>query len=85
MKPEPGYYRRLLKDTMPEVRIARTDAPMTGVRVIPKDPIINQLEKSEDLHAQYYINGLKDGSLAAIVENGVSDKYWSAGELYLRS
>lgn len=83
MKPQPGYYRNLLTDK--NVRIAFTHTPMYGVTRIDKTPIIEELEKSTDEYAQYYINGLKNGQMVTIVENTHSDKYFAPGELYFKS
>ena len=78
-----GYYRQLLSDK--KIRIAFTHTPMSGVTRVDKSPIIEELKKSDDRYAQYYINGLENGDMVTIVENDYIDTYYRTGELYFKS
>jgi hypothetical protein len=82
MKPQSGYYRQLLKNDFPDVRIAFTHTPIYGCTKVDADPILKILDNSEDPYAKFYSNGLRDGSLVTIVENSVSRVYKNNGELY---
>jgi hypothetical protein len=82
MKPQSGYYRQLLKNYFPDVRIAFTHTPIYGCTKVDADPILKILDNSEDPYAKFYSNGLRDGSLVTIVENSVSRVYKNNGELY---
>lgn len=82
MNPPKGYYRQLLKNTLPYVRIAFTHTPIVGCSRIEKEPVIKALQMSSDKFAEFYINGLNDGTLVAIVENGVNKEHYQSGELY---
>ena len=84
LKAPTGYYRNLLKDQYPNVRIAFTHTPIIGCKKIDSEKIIELLEASEDIYASYYANGLKDGSMVTIIEVG-SDKIYKPGELYFIS
>jgi hypothetical protein len=77
-----GHYRNLISDS--NIRIAFTHTPMYGVTRINNGQVIEELEKSNDEYAQYYIDGLKNGTMVTIVENSHSDKYFSPGELYFK-
>lgn len=81
--PPRGYYRQLLTD-FPEVRIAFTHTPIIGCDTIDAKPIIEQLEKSNDEYAKFYVDGLKNGTLVPIVERKIiaEKKYANNGELY---
>ena len=81
----PKYYRTILKDTLPHVRIAFTHTPIIGCTRIPKEPVLAELKKSNDEYAEWYINGLENGTMVAIVENGVGQEHWAVGELYFKS
>lgn len=85
MKPQPGYYRNLLTDK--KVRIAFTHTPIIGCTIIDNTTTIEELKKSDDEFAQYYIDGLSNGEMVTIVENRdiQPDKHWLPGELYLKS
>jgi len=85
MKPEAGYYRNIIGNVFPMIRIAFTDTPMSGVTKVPNDNVIDLLKDSSDQFAEYYIDGLRNGSMVTIVENQSIDKYFSAGELYFKS
>lgn len=84
-KPPTGYYKQLLNDSYPIVRIAFTHTPMTGVIRIDNSNVLNVLRKSTDPYAQYYIKGLTEGSMVTIIENTDKDKYFTVGELYFKS
>ena len=83
MNPPKGYYRNLISDS--NVRIAFTHTPIHGCSIIDNTQTINELEKSNDPHSQYYINGLKSGSMVTIVENNIHDRYFRTGELYFNN
>ena len=85
-KPSPGYYRQLLADTHPQIRIAFTHTPIIGCRIVEEQPIIEALQKSTDEYAPYYIQGLQDKSMVSIIENAhYNDYYKNNGELYFKS
>lgn len=66
--------------------MAFTDRPMSGVTVVPKEPILEVLRQSDDEYAEYYINGLESGKIATIVETPTAaQEYWRSSELYLKS
>ena len=85
MRAPAGYYRQLLQDTYPMIRIALTHTPMYNVTKVDSDKVIEVFKASKDKYAEYYINGLLNGSMAAIVENYDVDRYYSVGELYFKS
>jgi hypothetical protein len=85
MRAPAGYYRQLLKDTYPMIRIALTHTPMYNVTKVDSENVINVFRASEDQYAEYYINGLLNGDMATIVENYDVDTYYSVGELYFKS
>lgn len=86
MKKAPkGYYRTLLKDKFPEVRIALTNQPIVGCTEIPQEPIISELKKSNDEYADYYINGLLNREMKTIIEDASGKDYFKPGELYFKS
>lgn len=82
MKPQSGYYRQLLKNDFPDVRIAFTHTSIYGCTRVDPNPILKVLDSSDDPFAPYYSNGLRDGSLVTIVENSVERTYKNNGELY---
>ena len=82
MNPPSGYYRNLLKDTYPEVRIAFTHTPIYGCSRVNSEAILKVLDASEDSYAPFYSNGLRNGTLVTIVENSVERIYRNNGELY---
>jgi hypothetical protein len=43
------------------------------------------LDNSTDPHSKYYSEGLRNGTMVTIVENGDQDRYFSVGELYFKS
>jgi len=78
-----GYYRNLISDS--NVRIAFTHTPIYGCTKVDNSKVLEELEKSTDEYAQYYINGLKNGNMITIVENLYADRYFAPGELYFKS
>ena len=82
--PPKGYYRNLIPQFQ-SVRIAYTHTPIIGCTRINHEPIIDALRASQDAYAQFYIDGLVDGTLAAIVENGHSKEHWAPVELFFKS
>lgn len=84
-RPPSGYYRNLLSNKFPDVRIAFTSQPIVGCTKVDSQPIIKELESSKDEFAPFYAEGLKNGTLAAIVENSQIDRYFGTGELYFRT
>jgi hypothetical protein len=76
-----GYYRKLLSN--PYIRIAFTHTPIYGcLRIVDNQHIIDELKRSTDDYAKYYVDGLTNGTMITIVE-GVNEKqYRNNGELY---
>ena len=85
MKPQAGHYKNIIGNVFPMIRIAFTHTPMYGVTKVEKDNVIDLLNKSNDEFAQYYIDGLNNGSMVTIVENQSVDTYFTLGELYFKS
>jgi hypothetical protein len=85
MKPQPGYYRRLLSN--PNIRIAFTHTPIIGCTKIDCTPVIEELKLSSDGAAKYYIDGLENGEMVTIIENTYRDdfKHYKPGELYFKT
>ena len=84
MNPPKGNYRQLLSE-FPQVRIAFTHTPIIGCRNIDARPFIEVLDQSTDQYAKFYSDGLRNGSLVTIVENGVDRIYRNNGELFFTS
>jgi hypothetical protein len=80
-----GYYRQLLSNTFPMVRIAFTHTPMYGVTRVDNTNVLKVLDNSTDPHSKYYSEGLRNGTMVTIVENEDQDRYFSVGELYFKS
>lgn len=85
MNPPSGYYRQLLSSHFPEVRIAFTHTPIYGCSRVDSKNVLKVLDASTDPHAKFYADGLRDGRLVTIVENGQEYVYKNNGELYFRS
>lgn len=85
MNPPSGYYRQLLSSHFPEVRIAFTHTPIYGCSRVDSTNVLKVLDASADSHAKFYADGLREGSLVTIVENGQERVYKNNGELYFRS
>ena len=80
-----GYYRQLLSDSFPMVRIAFTHTPMYGVKRVDNTNVLKVLDNSTDPYSKYYSEGLRNGSMVTIVECCDEDRYFSVGELYFKS
>lgn len=87
MKQAPrGYYRNIIGEKFPDVRLALTNQPMIGVTRVDPAPILEVLKASTDEYAEWYINGIENGSMATIIETPIGgQEYWKSGELYLKS
>lgn len=85
MNPPSGYYRQLLSSYFPEVRIAFTHTPIIGCSRVDNTNVLKVLDASTDTFAKFYADGLRDGRLVTIVENGQEYVYKNNGELYFRS
>lgn len=88
MVPTPGAYRTLLSGTQfAHVRLAIAACPMTGVTVRRDmtDGIVAALRGVGGDVADHYVRGLSSGECVPVVELGGPEKYWSPGELFLRS
>lgn len=77
-----GYYRQLLSNTYPMIRIAFTHTPMHNVTRVNCEGVLKVLDGSSDEYAKYYANGLRSGEMVTIVENSDADRYFKSGELY---
>jgi len=82
MNPTKGYYRQLLANDFPMVRIAFTHTPIYGCSRVDPDGILRVLDESTDPYAKYYADGIRNGSLAVIVEDTHNYVYKNNGELY---
>lgn len=82
-----AYYRRLLKDSYPNVRIAFTHSPIVGCVRVPVTRIIEALKKTNDPCADYYIHGLENGTMITIIEATFYSKTWwqPNGELFFKT
>lgn len=85
MNPPKGYYRNLLKDFDPEIRLAFTHTPIVNCVLINNAEVIKHLEKSSDPHAKFYVEKLKLKKIVAIKEGKNDQTYWKPGELYFKS
>jgi hypothetical protein len=85
MNPPKGYYRELLKNHFPEIRIAFTHTPIYGCSRVDAENVLKVLDASTDPHAKFYSDGIRGGQLVTIVENGQEYVYKNNGELYFRS
>lgn len=80
-----GYYRELLKNHFPEIRIAFTHTPIYGCTRVDSTNVLKVLDESTDEYAKYYADGLRIGNMVTIVENGQEHVYKNNGELYFKS
>jgi hypothetical protein len=80
--PPKGYYRQLLSNHFPEVRIAFTHTPIYGCSRVDSNNVLKVLDTSADDYAKFYADGIRNGSLVTIVENGMEYIYKNNGELY---
>lgn len=85
MRPTTGYYRNLLRDTFPQVRIAFTHTPIYGCVRVDSSNVLKVLDASTDQYAKFYSDGLRDGSLVTIVEIGQERTFANNGELFFTS
>ena len=82
MNPPTGYYRQLLSSYFPEIRIAFTHTPIYGCSRVDSTNVLKVLDASTDPHAKFYADGIRNGQLVTIVENGQERTYKNNGELY---
>lgn len=80
-----GYYRQLLADSFPMIRIALTHTPMSGVTKVDPTHVLKVFDASNDKYAPYYAAGIRNGDMVTVVENSYIDRYYSVGELYFKS
>jgi hypothetical protein len=80
--PPKGYYRQLLANDFPMVRIAFTHTPIYGCSMVDPNNVLRVLDSSQDQYAKFYSDGLRNGTLVTIVENGQEYVYKNNGELY---
>lgn len=80
-----GYYRQILADTYPMIRIALTHTPMYGVTKVNPENALKVFDNSDDKYAKYYADGIRNGSMVTIVEDTQVERYFKAGELYFIS
>ena len=83
MQPTKGYYRQLLANDFPMVRIAFTHTPIYGCSRVDSTNVLSVLDNSPDPYAKFYSDGLRNGTLVTIVENDYVFK--NNGELYFSS
>ena len=81
----PKYYRNIIGEKFPNVRIAFTHTPMHGVTRIDSTPILEVLRASTDEYAEWYINGIENGTMATIIETPSGQQSFAPGELYFRT
>ena len=79
MKAPTGHYRKLISDS--KIRIAITHTAMFNCIKVDNTQVIEELKQSQDEYAQYYIDGLNNGTMITIVEQEIP-RYFSPGELY---
>ena len=72
-----GWYRNLISDS--NIRIAFTHTRIIGCTIVDNSKTLEDLGKSEDQYAQYYIDGLKSGNMITIVEDNVIDRSLRGG------
>jgi hypothetical protein len=82
MKAPTGHYRKLISN--PYIRIAFTHTPIHGcLRIVDNQHIIDELKQSNDEFAQYYVDGLTNGTMVTIIEGVNQENYYrNNGELY---
>lgn len=83
MKAPTGHYRKLISN--PYIRIAFTHTPIYGCLRVDSSKVIEELKQSQDEYAQYYIDGLTNGSMVTIIEATNQDRYFAPGELYFNN
>jgi hypothetical protein len=83
MKPPTGYYRKLMPEKLKDVRLALTNQPMTGVKILPiMEDLAKHFDTLTDEHALYYARGLRNGDIVPVVPN---DIHYAPGELFFKS
>ena len=82
MKAPTGQYRKLISN--PHIRIAFTHTPIYGcLRIVDNQHIIDEIKRSNDEFAQYYVDGLTNGTMVTIIEGQDQDYYYrNNGELF---
>ena len=85
MRPPTGYYRTILKDHFPQVRIAFTHTPIYGCVRVDDTNVLKVLDASTDTYAKFYADGLRNRSLVTIVEAGQEKVFQNNGELFFTS
>lgn len=83
-KPPAGYYRKLMPSHLSHVRLAIANQHMSGVTEIDNSSTLNVLDASDDEHAKYYADGLRDGRFVAVRETA-PERIWRTGELFFGS
>jgi len=83
-KPPKGHYQKIIGSQYPSVILAFTEFPIIGCRRVDPTPILQILDNSTDEHAKFYSDGLRNGTIAAIVE-AVPDRYFKVGELFFNT
>jgi len=85
MRPPTGYYRNLLRDHFPQVRIAFTHTPIYGCVIVDSTSVLKVLDESNDSYAKFYSDGIRNGELVSIVEIGQEKVFQNNGELFFTS
>lgn len=88
MVPASGSYLPLLANSeYAHVRLAIAARPMSGVQVRHDlvDGLVSVLRGVGGDVADHYVRGLSSGECVPVVELGGPEKYWSPGELFLKS
>jgi hypothetical protein len=82
--PPKGYYRNIIGDKYPSIRIAFSHTPIHGCSKIEHTAVlISMLDSSDDPHAKFYADGLRSGELVAIVVGDYAHGiYKRNGELF---
>lgn len=81
--PPKGYYRNIIGDLYPNIKIAFTHTPIHGCRKVDHTAILAMFDLSDYPYAKFYADGLRSGELIAITvgyyDYGV---YKNNGELF---
>lgn len=81
--PPKGYYRNIIGDKYPSIRIAFAHTPIHGCMKIDHTSVLASLDSSDDAYAKFYADGLRSGELVAIIEmNSQHRVYMNNGELF---
>lgn len=88
-KPPAGHYRKILPEELKHLRFALAHTPIIGAEKFPdmSEDLANFMDNSEDEYAEYYAEGLRDGSIIPIVPNAQisTPGHWAPGELFFKS